>query len=170
MSFIAEDGTGLAAANSYISVDDADDYFADRAAEDWAAAETADRQAALVAATDYMDATFAWRGYLKAEGQALGWPRSAARDEEGRLLTGVPTVVAAAACELARAALTSPLLPTSDRGGAVTERREKVGELEVEVRYVPSAQAERCFSLVHRMLRGVSRARTGGATAALIRS
>ncbi len=82
MSIIVEDGTGLATAESYISVADASTYFTARGNTTWDALDegeaTAAREAALRLATDYMTAVYRdrWEGVRYTEGQALCWPRS----------------------------------------------------------------------------------------------
>src|SRR3990167_1017081 len=75
MALVVEDGTGLANANSYISVADADTYFADRNNTDWDNVE--EKEAALILATDYMVSMYRlrWKGYKVLTTQALDWPR-----------------------------------------------------------------------------------------------
>lgn len=54
MALIVEDGTGLADAESYLSVADADTYHADRNNEAWQDYSTAEKEAALRKATQYI--------------------------------------------------------------------------------------------------------------------
>ena len=55
MAFIPEDGTGSATATSYIDVAYADEYFTDRTVTAWSSLTNPAKQAALIAATDYID-------------------------------------------------------------------------------------------------------------------
>lgn len=133
MAFTVEDGTGLAAANAYISEADADAYWADRGIPtEWAAAASGDKEKAIVTATSYIDAHYQWLvGTIGSTTQALAWPRDNATDRHGRTLASdaVPAVVEAAACELAQKVLEGDTLAVD-----VEDRvaREKVGPIETE--------------------------------------
>ena len=140
--------------DSYLDLMEADAYWANRNNRTWEIANPADKEKALRAATQYLDATYQWIGELADPTQRLGWPRSWAYDGEGRLLQGVPVKVRQAASELALAALEDPLLAVESRGGDV--RREKVGVLEVE--YFDGAPGGRSFPLVDRLLADLVRA------------
>jgi len=133
MSFSVEDGTGKSDATSYVSVADADTYHTshgDPAA--WSGATTAVKQAALMAATVYMDATFSWLGAISEDGQALGWPRDGVVDREGREIDSdiVPQKVQDACAYLALQHINSALDATFARGDDI--KRQKVGPLEIE--------------------------------------
>jgi len=62
MPLIVEDNTGLANAESYISVADADVYLANMGRTSWAAATTAAKEIALRKATQYIDTAYSFRG------------------------------------------------------------------------------------------------------------
>ena len=55
---IPEDGTGLANANAYVSVEFADEYFSARGNQAWAGLGSADKEAAILKATDYLEAVY----------------------------------------------------------------------------------------------------------------
>lgn len=96
--------TGAADATSYVSVDDADEYFSVRLhSEVWAAADEAKKQSALVMATLSLDRLVTWYGEIAADTQALCWPRIGAFDAQGRLVAddAIPAAVVAAVCEQA---------------------------------------------------------------------
>ncbi len=122
MAFVLEDGTGLVNANGYIDTTFADTYHADRSNDAWVGND-GDKQAAIIQATDYIDATFQFRGLKKvarrgsnSTSQALEWPRKGAitiPEQETVLDTTVPDQVQAACAELALAALTIELLPNA---------------------------------------------------------
>ena len=124
LTLIKEDGTGLAAANTYALVADGDAYFAGHAyPAPWTPAPSPDnRDAALVMATRLIDAYCRFEGFKKTVGQALQWPRQAVVDREADFgVAGVglirqawpvgpvylsadvvPACVVQAACEMAR--------------------------------------------------------------------
>lgn len=126
MAFEVEDGSGLAGANSYLSVDAADDYWADRANAVWAAKTEPEKKAALIKATDYLVRRYRgqWKGSRTTTAQALDWPRAGVENEECVTLpsNAVPGEVAAATAELAYRALTETLMPDLARGGKIKEQ------------------------------------------------
>ena len=148
MAFVVETGAGLSNANSYASVAYADDYAATRGLTAWTGT-TAVKEAALVRATDYMEATYrgSWLGYRASQTQALSWPRSNVEVDLFPIPANiVPVPVTNACVELAIRALTEDLL--ADLGQRV--KREKVDVLEVE--YADGSDAVLRFPLVSRML------------------
>lgn len=81
VEIIVEDGTGLNNANSYAGVDVAGQYFENTGRKDtWSTYSAAQRQAALIAAAQYMDEVYGHR-YLgdlpdaTRDTQGLLWPR-----------------------------------------------------------------------------------------------
>jgi hypothetical protein len=156
MAFLVEDGNGLTTSNSYVAVADADTFHADRGNTAWADADTTDRQAALINAADYLDATYAFIGCKKLEDQAMDWPRYDAVDPDGFTILDsvVPTVIKEAAMVLALEALSGDLL-SSSTDGAVKSLRVVVDVIEEETEYFAgTANRQKVFSLVQRMLRG----------------
>ena len=147
MAFTAETGAGLAAANSYVAVADADTYHSDRGNSGWTG-EDAVKQAALIKATEYVDGQYRFRGTKATAEQALEWPRTGAADQSGHALTGVPAKVANAVNELALLALTTNLQPALDRGGMVAS--ESVGSLRRS--YFAGAPGYKVFSVADRLL------------------
>ena len=105
MAFTVEDGTGLAAANSYVSLADAGAYFADRGNATWENADDDLKEAALVRASFALDGIYGgrWPGYCATQDQALAWPRVDAVDSAGYEISSatVPQAVKNAACEAA---------------------------------------------------------------------
>jgi hypothetical protein len=81
MVLLVEDGTGLIDSESYISVDYATTYHAERGHDAWTDAGTDEQEAALRRATEWIDITFrdSFIGYRKKlRAQALEWPRTGA--------------------------------------------------------------------------------------------
>lgn len=113
MAFTVEDGTGLPTANAYISEADADTYHADRGNAAWAAAASADKETAIVRATDFLDQEFTWQGVRRTDTQRLEWPREDVFDAEDAEVAfdAVPRQIEEATAEVALIALTEDLAP-----------------------------------------------------------
>lgn len=77
MALIVEDGTGLANAESYISVAAADAYHASRGNAVWEDLDPDVKEQNLRRATDFIDAHYSedWSGETTTLEQALAWPR-----------------------------------------------------------------------------------------------
>lgn len=78
MPLIVETGAGLANANSYISLADANTYFADRGVTAWDLLDDTDQKTpALINAAEYMRRTYGrrWLGVRSTLTQRLDWPR-----------------------------------------------------------------------------------------------
>ncbi|MDD4390186.1 MAG: hypothetical protein PHW03_05220 [Eubacteriales bacterium] len=121
MSLIAEDGTGLSTAESYISVADASTYFTNRGVTAWAAIATdALREAALRKATEYMTSIYRdrWQGVRTTPTvQALCWPRSEVVVERVYIENDVvPEIIKRACAELALKASAGDLLADLEQG------------------------------------------------------
>ena len=89
---IVEDGTGVADANSYTDIADADAYANDRqvgALAVWLQADESNKVAALIVATQYLDSRWRFVGTISVEDtgagdpQTLAWPRGPAFNAEG---------------------------------------------------------------------------------------
>jgi hypothetical protein len=164
VAFVVEDGTGLSTANAYISVATGDTHHADRGRTDWAAATNANREMAIVRATDYIDQRFGIRfiGEKGSGSQALEWPRLSAFDKDGYLLNGIPTQIEKACAEYALVSLRqgelapNPPLPVPDQavvgGGIVVGSvpqgeitREVVGPLETHWRSLGEARSSGAY-------------------------
>lgn len=137
IQFTPEDGTGLVNATSYAAIALADQYFEDTGRKDaWKAFAAGDRQAALNAATQYMDENYGGR-YLgdvqettKAT-QALLWPRENVPNDRGDFypVAPLPAPLARSCAEFAIAFLVNGMNPYgSDQGNTpvVTEKAVRV--------------------------------------------
>lgn len=136
MAFLVEDGTGLVLANSPAEVADADAYHADRANENWSGAD-ADKQAALVRGTAFVDATFGARfpGRMTyGRNQGLAWPRYPAYDREGVFIPSdeLPKEYLAACFEAALRELTTPGVLSPDINASERLTVETIGPLSFE--------------------------------------
>lgn len=98
---VVEDGTGKADANSYASVEYADDYFSARGVSAWEELETEQKESALIRATDFIDNIYQWNGKKLTVTQSLRFPRQNLRDYEGNEVTGIPACLKQAVCDAA---------------------------------------------------------------------
>lgn len=133
MAFIVEDGTVVAGANSYVTIDFADSYHTDRGNTAWAGTDAV-KQSALIKATDYLQQLYngRWVGYLVDDDQPLDWPRTYNRPAypwvDYDISGEIPERIKQAVCVLAIEALSSDLNPALDRA----VKKEKVDVIEVE--------------------------------------
>lgn len=144
--------------NSYITVAQADSYWSARNNSTWAGATTADKEKALIEATQYIDNSFSFigvHGTLDLDTQPLAWPRDGVVIRSGTFKyvdienDVVPQAVKDAQAELALEALSARLDPVQDRGGAV--KKTKVDVIEVE--YFDWAPSAKTFKFVTKLLR-----------------
>jgi hypothetical protein len=175
MPLIVENGTGLATAESYASVAEADTRLAAYGFTAWAALATAAKETALRVATDYMVNSYRtrWKGYRVKTTQALDWPRNyveipdALTSSYGGATyydsTIVPAEVKAACIDLAyKTTQGVELAPDLDQA----QKRVKVGPIEVE--YDTAGNQATVFRAVESKLRPLLNG--GGAMARLVRT
>ncbi len=128
---IVEDGTGLDNSDSYASIAFCDTYFDARGNATWGSASTAEKEIALVKATQFIDTYYTFPGWRLTVEQSLQWPRAYAYDKEGNEFEGIPRPLKQMTAECAVRALTSELQQDMDMIGNI--RRERVdGAVEVE--------------------------------------
>ncbi|NBU29961.1 MAG: hypothetical protein EBS41_00365 [Actinobacteria bacterium] len=150
MAFVVETGAGSATANSFASTAAADAYVAERGVAGWAALLTADKQTALVKATDYLEATYrtSWQGYRVSGTQALSWPRSDVTVDEFAVAANiVPVAVINACIEMALRTVAGTTL-IEDQGQLVI--RERVDVIETE--YATFSDPATKYPFVSRLL------------------
>jgi hypothetical protein len=168
MAFVVEDGTGLTNATAFVSTAYVDSYLADRGRSTengWQSQASSAKQAAIIAATDYIEHRFGhrYKGTRANETQALGWPRSYVYDRDGYLLddTALPAALEKATAEYAIRALGGDLQPDptfSDTGKAITRLRERVGPIETETQYEAGgsvSQVTRSYPAADNLLRSL---------------
>ena len=158
MALIIEDGTGMAAAESYISVADATTYHTARGNAAWAAvASDTIREQLLRKATDYMVASYRerWDGYRVTTTQALDWPRYEVpiRDSATQGVyaafydsDSVPAAVAKACAELALRAIDGDLAEDLD----IPVISETIGP--ISTTYAEGGRQTKVFRAVDAML------------------
>ena len=140
MALTVETGSGLAAADSYVSVADADAYHVAHATPAaWTAAITANKEKALRLAAQFLDVRYGacWRGVRASSSQGLDWPRSSVVDADGYALdsTVIPAALKQAQAEAALRALSASLLADLSNPAPVKSQTIKVGPIEKSTEY-----------------------------------
>lgn len=148
-TFVVEDGTGLATANSYLSVAGATAYFeAYSDPSEWNLASTSDRETALRMATQWIDNRFRgrWKGTRGTATQRLAWPRAGVVDEDGYGVEDdeVPQRLEEATAEMAlrfvATASVTDIEADVDQSTQVVRERKRVDVLETETQYLPGGK------------------------------
>jgi hypothetical protein len=155
MPLIVETGSGLSNAESFISVADADSYFAARGNAAWTGTDTVKEQA-LRKATDFMQGRYInrWKGTRTHETQALAWPRENVTDADGYALQSsvIPKEVKYACAELAVRSLTASLLPDNLTPNIKSESVSIPGPISKSIAYTGAKTSAPAFLAVDRML------------------
>jgi len=105
VTLVVETGAGLATANSYATLVEAETYHEMRLhITEWTAASDADKTIALMWATRLLDDMVMWVGTKGDEDQALRWPRDGVVDPDGDEVADdeIPKFLREATCEFAR--------------------------------------------------------------------
>lgn len=147
MAITVEDGSGVANADSYVSVADADTYHtAHGNPSSWSGLSTSLKEQYLKEATTYLDSVYyyQWQGYrTNGLDQGLDHPRAAMYDRDGNLRPEdeLAKELTDATCILAniRAGGTT-LLATQTTPGTLGSKKIKVDVIEIEKVY-PGGQS-----------------------------
>lgn len=131
MAITLEDGTGVAGAETYISVADASTFHSDRGNSTWTGTDAVKEQA-LRRGMAYIEGAYRdrWKGYKRYgySTNMLAWPRTSVLDTEGNLICGheeIPLALKHAVAVAALREMVDPgtLAPDDDRGGAIRSIR-----------------------------------------------
>lgn len=153
MALTVEDGTGLAAADAYVSLADANAYHLSMGNSAWAALSDANKEIYIRRATQYMDAMYSWRGERLRATQALENPRfDEDLDELRDDAVWPPRGLKEACAELALRASEGELVSDIEDDRPIT--REKVGPIETVYGTVTNA-GQKSYPIVDRLLRGL---------------
>lgn len=175
MSISVEDGTGSPLAEAYCSVEYATEYHAKRLNTAWDTASNAQREAALISATAYLDGRYTWKGMPISALQALGWPRSGVFVEaagyasgssrelvQNHEISGIPEQLKRATAEAALRALSGPLVRDLARGGKIVSKKEAVeGAVSVETTYAAGAPTQTTYPVIDGVLKGLCESSSG---------
>lgn len=104
-TFVVEDGSADSDANSYCTVEFADDYIEAHThqSEAWFDLEEEVKQRLLVRASKVIDYRFKWEGTRVEQDSGLKWPRAGVYDEDGFLIRDdqIPRILQEAVAEFA---------------------------------------------------------------------
>lgn len=152
-TLIVESWPLVANADCYVSLADANTYWAKRNDTTWAAATSGERESCLRQATAFLDANFNWAGQRNLVTQSLSWPRileyGLDADRKSVTSTEIPSILKDACCELAKDAMAGSLAETVERGGQV--QSESVAG--ISVTYAVGASVSKKYQLVELLLR-----------------
>ncbi len=157
MALIVEDGTGMATAESYLSVADADTFHTKFGNTAWSG-DTALKEGALRRATRYIDGIYGqrWVGLRNSQAQALDWPREYAYDSDQFIVPNgtVPQAVKNATAEAALRELLTPngLSPDLERGGQVESEDVTAGPVSVSTSYKSDAPVRPILTVLNDLL------------------
>lgn len=166
MTLVVEDGTGVSNANAYAAIATVDAYATARALTAWTGADAV-KEAAIKEATVYLDTSYAWKGAIESETQALAWPREGVVDREGREVTGLPQRVIDACCELAVMKITAALVTSRSEAEVQSMTAGSVSITYARGNRV--SEGER-FAWVDRLLTGLHSGRAGGVNIGISKS
>lgn len=156
-TFLVETGIGLTGATSYVSVAEAEDYFAiDPNAADILAA---DLEQYLPWASRIIDQKTQWTGSKAVATSGLRWPRSGVYDKDDIRIESnvVPKAVKDATCEVARF-----LLTYNPASGTGVENLKRIAVDVVEIEYQDGIGQEDWPSIIAEILAPLGTFRSGG--------
>ena len=139
---------------AYLTVDEADAYWAARGNAAWAALNAEQKAQAIARAEQYIDTNFTFIGFVANPDQESAWPRENVVIEtgnfEGKRIANdeIPKFVKDATAQTAVYSLTGDLVEALTRGGLV--RTERVGA--VSVSYFAAAPGGRQFPMIESIL------------------
>jgi len=174
VAFRVQDDTGsVDDANAYVTKAEMRSYWAERGV-DLTATLDASLEAAIVKATQYLDARFRFVGIRENDDQGTMWPRVRAVNLDGRVVQGVPMAVKKATYEYANRALTSTLSPdpTYDTTGQkVQAKSSSVDPISESVTYVSGATFSMpAYPAADRLMTSEGIAYSGGSSREMVRA
>ena len=154
-----ETGTGSSTANSYCTVDHADDFHRQRNNNQtaWSGATTATKQAALRYATMSLDLRYGtrWAGERGTSDQALDWPRKYAYDSADNRIASdsMPVRLKDATAMLALMHVQGEtILPSTETSADISSETKSVGAVSKSVTYLGGKPSQTKFPALDRML------------------
>ena len=122
-TFTVETGDGVIYANSYSTVEYADDYFSLRGITTWSGT-TSEKEASLILGTDYIEDKYGTRFKgSQATVSGLSFPRNDAYYSNGTAFEGLPDKVVRATVEYALLNITDSLYSESVSAGVTSINR-----------------------------------------------
>ena len=134
-NFVVEDGLGDPQANSYCTVEFADDYIEQNGhvSADWLDQEEEDKQRLLARASKVLDVRFKWNGTRVYPDSGLAWPRAGVTLDGSMIPDNViPRILKEATAEFAAYLMTSDWTRANADGGSGEFSEIKVDVIEVK--------------------------------------
>lgn len=154
MALIVEDGSGVAGANSYVTLAEADTYCLARYYSSWATLTDPDKEYATLRAMTFIECQN-WKGYKADKDNVLEWPRTYVYDKNDYAIEDdeIPINLKYALIEAAYLESITPgtLQPDYARGGGIKYLKADTLELE----YFPNAVAETIRTKINGLLFGL---------------
>ena len=157
--------------DTYVTLAEANAYAAARPAlSAWASLTDPQKEAALIEAAIYLDASYDFKGQITDQAQLLAWPRSDVTDKELRPLDPniVPKAVKSSQIEYAALASVGGLVENKTTGNVA---EIKAGSVDIKFVNGQNVNEGQRFASVDRLLTGLytSRAGIGSINAAITR-
>lgn len=153
MSLVVEDGTGIANANTYISLADVSSYCLDFDFEDFFSKLEAEQNALILKSMRFIE-SFDFVGTKNQTENNLQWPRDDAYERNGLLIDSstIPANIKNAVCEgvILEATSSGILQPSLSRQGL---KSEKYGDVKFE--YFSSGRVNPSFLTISGLLVGL---------------
>tara|TARA_R110002096_G_C14661938_1_gene728456 strand:- start:50975 stop:51517 length:543 start_codon:yes stop_codon:yes gene_type:complete len=170
MALIVEDGTGLATAESYLSVADFDTYWSLRTTDPvyteaaLGTVNATQKEEALRVSTQEADAEneIYWKGDKATSLQGLDWPRFNAFDNSGHAYdsSAIPVELEAYIAERSArymANITTGLIPDLDSpAGDIVREKIKAGPVELDTSYSGGASAVKTFAKLDTLIQSLT--------------
>lgn len=145
--------------DTYATLAEADAYATLRGWTDWDALSDPAKELRLTEAAVYLDTSYAWKGTIASETQAMSWPRTGVKDLEGRTIASdaYPARLKDAQIELAR--LASAALVTNDAQGEV--KSIQAGSVGITFKDAQNVSEAAKYRSIDRLLTGLYLSRAG---------
>lgn len=151
---IVESGENLTNADSYVSVEFADNYFNARAITEWAELTEEEKEVALIKGTDFIDTSFDWNGRKATKEQSLNFPRINLRDSNGYEVEGIPLNLMKAVCVASlNISKGEDMFSVQDANGAIVS--ESVGSISTTYDVSKKEKNVTLYDEINLLLRGL---------------
>jgi len=149
---IVESGEGLVDSNSYVSLEDAENYFLERLYIDtWGEATDSEKEASLIMGTRSIDINFEFRGEKTNGTQALKFPRSGITIFSYEVPSNsIPILIKNAVCEMALSHLKNDQYSKAESD--VTSIKLGGGAIGIDFSGGDVSDTEKVISMVRSML------------------
>lgn len=143
--FNVEDGSCVTDANSYISLEEANQYQTNKGRTDWLSLSEEDKKITLIKGTQYVNELYNWKGRRKYEVQTLAFPRVNIFDNDGFEVKDIPKKLKEAVCEAAFYSFQEKkelfTVYESETGKVKRDKKVVSGAVEKEIEFFADSEA-----------------------------